>query len=1058
MHSPTDPFGIVGQVLDAQFRVDRLVGEGGFSAVYRGHHLGLDEPIAIKCLKLPPSLEPPLVEQFVNRFRDESRILYRLSRGNLHIVRSITAGTWTSPQTRAVVPYMILEWLEGRSLANEFTVRRTTGHVGRPLDEIVKLFGTAADALAYAHAQGVIHRDLNPGNLFLTNTPQGQKLKVLDFGVAKIMHDSSLNLGPRAQTVGAFRIFAPAYGAPEQFDDAIGPISAASDVYAFALVILEAMRDRAVNDGTSLGEFMHRTLDPAQRPTPRALGMDVPDEIERALARGTALDPRERWQSVGEMWQAFTIGVNVASERKHAQAARETPPLSMPTGGGVKQTQQGMGPIKTPARIDRTMPLGAVFPNIPRPVAKTPLPPAFPTGANADAGPRSASPGVGGAPASNRTGGAPLPPATAAAPAGQTGQEGHDLSKQIKTLPPGATNPQAAPGPQGQAGAQGAPPGMDDGTRRYGAAKTAIGPAGIGVSVSGGVASPMAPSSLGAQAPGRPARPPTPISALAVTAVPQPPAAKGSDPTGVPLANESEENEDEVTKVHAPEPDVLRELFTDRTLHMVPGARPGPPVRPAAGAPMPTGPMSGGPAHGMPAPLPAAGMPAPLPAAGAPPPSAPHEDGDDPNPSPPGGTLLLSPQAAAAARGPLPPYPLGDVPPPMSFTPPQPSMPHPSMPHPSMPGAHGPPHGVPPAYPSGHGLSTNTPPIAMAPHSLAQTMPLQGPPGHGPQASFPQNLPAHQSQLVTSPHAPMGALTPANPMNPMGPMTPPGGQAGISGGYPQVGPHGQPVAPPQAPGVPNALPPAQAQPGFAPAPGFAPREPAPTTPPQPPKNNSVILFGAAAGVLLLVGVGGIAIWATSGKKTAAGLDASTSATAATTASAPPSASASATPPPPEPEPAADAAVAELDEDAGPTDASSADATPEASTSAAATTAVDAGSSTTPSWTVPEAGTWPPPKDAGPPPDPNAWNESLARARLSQANGVLVICRKEGGVTGPGTASVTFGTDGTVSSVALDAPYAGTKEGDCAAGQFRRSKVNAFNGSPQTLRHSFEIPK
>ena len=59
-----DPFGIVGQVLDAQFRVDRLVGEGGFSAVYRGHHLGLEEPIAVKCLKLPPTLSAPLVDTF----------------------------------------------------------------------------------------------------------------------------------------------------------------------------------------------------------------------------------------------------------------------------------------------------------------------------------------------------------------------------------------------------------------------------------------------------------------------------------------------------------------------------------------------------------------------------------------------------------------------------------------------------------------------------------------------------------------------------------------------------------------------------------------------------------------------------------------------------------------------------------------------------------------------------------------------------------------------------------------------------------------------------------
>jgi len=296
-----DPFGIVGQTLDGQFRVDRLVGEGGFSAVYRGFHLGLDEPIAVKCLKLPPSLSPALVDQFAKRFRDESRILYRLSQGNLNIVRSIAAGTWQA-NTGLTVPYMILEWMEGRSLANEFTIRRTVGQQGRSLEEVVKVFGPAADGLGYAHAQGVVHRDLNPGNLFFAATPQGTKLKVLDFGVAKILDDSTLDI-VRTQTVGQIRIFAPAYGAPEQFDDTIGKVGAASDVYAFALILMEALRDRGVNDGKHLGEFAQKAIDPARRPTPRALGIDVPDEVEQIFARATKLDPRERWQSAGELWQ-----------------------------------------------------------------------------------------------------------------------------------------------------------------------------------------------------------------------------------------------------------------------------------------------------------------------------------------------------------------------------------------------------------------------------------------------------------------------------------------------------------------------------------------------------------------------------------------------------------------------------------------------------------------------------------------------------------------------------------------------------------------------------------
>jgi hypothetical protein len=97
------------------------------------------------------------------------------------------------------------------------------------------------------------------------------------------------------------------------------------------------------------------------------------------------------------------------------------------------------------------------------------------------------------------------------------------------------------------------------------------------------------------------------------------------------------------------------------------------------------------------------------------------------------------------------------------------------------------------------------------------------------------------------------------------------------------------------------------------------------------------------------------------------------------------------------------------------------------------------------------------KDAGAPLDPNAFNEPLARSRLSQANGVLVFCNTKG-VTGPGSANITFSPDGTVGTVALDPPYGGTPAGDCVTGQFKRQKVTPFQGSPHTIKHTFDVPK
>jgi eukaryotic-like serine/threonine-protein kinase len=304
-------------VLDGQFRVDRFIGEGGFGVVYRGTHLGLSEPIAVKCLKLPVTLDSALVDSFVKRFRHESRIHYRLSQGHLHIARSIASGTTVAPTTNALVPYTVLEWLEGKTLGQDLADRAAGRLGGRSLADAVKLLDSAVDALAYAHAQGVVHRDLNPENLFLAETPAGVKLKVLDFGVAKIMADSALAMGWDAKTIGNVRAFTPAYGAPEQFDETLGAIGPWTDVYGVALVVIEVMTGYTVMDGVHLGEFASKAVDPNVRPTPRALGIPVGDEVEATLARAVAVTPASRPRDAGELWGLLkhAIAADAASSR-----------------------------------------------------------------------------------------------------------------------------------------------------------------------------------------------------------------------------------------------------------------------------------------------------------------------------------------------------------------------------------------------------------------------------------------------------------------------------------------------------------------------------------------------------------------------------------------------------------------------------------------------------------------------------------------------------------------------------------------------------------------------
>jgi hypothetical protein len=318
-----EPFGLAGQLLDGQYRIEKAIGEGGFSVVYKGMHQGLGEPIAIKCLKLTASLDTEGIETFTRRFRDEGRLLYRLGQGNLDIVRVIISGTTVAPSTGALVPYMVLEWLEGQSLAVDLKSRRDRKLTGRSLEEVVSMFEPGAMALDHAHKQGVVHRDVKPGNLFLAQSRMyGVRMKVLDFGLAKIM-DETIGI-TLAATVGNYMMCSPRYAAPEQFDPKICPIGPWTDVYSLAVVMLEAMRDVRVRKGDGIVACMSEAIDRSVNISPPALGLQLPHGVEVALARAVSIDMRQRQKSAGEFWGEIKAGMRQGNPIRPAQALETT--------------------------------------------------------------------------------------------------------------------------------------------------------------------------------------------------------------------------------------------------------------------------------------------------------------------------------------------------------------------------------------------------------------------------------------------------------------------------------------------------------------------------------------------------------------------------------------------------------------------------------------------------------------------------------------------------------------------------------------------------------------
>ena len=178
------------------------------------------------------------------------------------------------------VPYMVLEWLEGKSLDDLLVEERAAGVAPRSLEAVVELLGPVAEALSLAHKQGIAHRDVKPANIFVLN--QGG-VKLLDFGIAKVVQDAQkIGFG---KTAGHITSFTPLYGAPEQFNRAYGATGPWTDVFAFALVVSELVTGKESMAGDNLVQLAFTATNPASRPSPRTLGAYVTDEVEGRLSQ-----------------------------------------------------------------------------------------------------------------------------------------------------------------------------------------------------------------------------------------------------------------------------------------------------------------------------------------------------------------------------------------------------------------------------------------------------------------------------------------------------------------------------------------------------------------------------------------------------------------------------------------------------------------------------------------------------------------------------------------------------------------------------------------------------
>jgi len=269
-------------VLASKYRLLRRVGEGGMGVVYAGDHLELKTRVAIKVL------QPKLVEDSSARARFLREARLAASIEGEHSTRIHDVGTDDAGR-----PYIVMEFLAGEP-ADARLARERKLSVGDAATLLVQLL----DALAEAHAKGLVHRDLKPANVFLAERPgEAIWVKVLDFGISKVTSQEISPTTPSPTlTEPRTLLGSPHYMSPEQLRDSTA-VDARSDLWSCGVLLYELVSGDRPFEASSLADLYAAIVSGAPRP----LAAGVPAPIARAIERCLRKDASERPQSAYEL-------------------------------------------------------------------------------------------------------------------------------------------------------------------------------------------------------------------------------------------------------------------------------------------------------------------------------------------------------------------------------------------------------------------------------------------------------------------------------------------------------------------------------------------------------------------------------------------------------------------------------------------------------------------------------------------------------------------------------------------------------------------------------------
>ncbi len=291
-------FTVAGELapgdLVAHYRIEARLGEGGMGVVYRAYDTKLRRTVALKALA-PERLADAQSRQ---RLMREARAASALNHPNIVTVYEIGSESG--------VDFIAMEYVEGRPLSAVIPSK------GLPLARALDYAIAIADALAKAHAAGVIHRDLKPANIMVTD--EG-RVKLLDFGLARRVH-----LGPEHETtltVEGEIAGTPAYMSPEQAEGK--PADARSDAFSFGVVLYQMLTGRQLFSGDSIASVLAAVL----REEPPSLGPKIPHDLEKVVTRCLRKDPARRYRHMDDLKVALE---DIKEELEAGMAEQEAAP------------------------------------------------------------------------------------------------------------------------------------------------------------------------------------------------------------------------------------------------------------------------------------------------------------------------------------------------------------------------------------------------------------------------------------------------------------------------------------------------------------------------------------------------------------------------------------------------------------------------------------------------------------------------------------------------------------------------------------------------------------